>query len=283
MLFNNQKMKKIAFLAVMVLVLAGCTANLENGKLIESRIIDNNTAWTLSQGWFDFLFVMPVAKLILLFEKYIGIVAAIIIVTIITNLLTLPFMIKSTVMTQKMTLIQPQLERIQNKYRGRNDQSSQARMSAEISALYQKNGIKMGQAMLLPFLSMPIMLAMWQAVQRIPTVYDAILCGINLGELPMQHITSGHWQYLVLVVLMGVFQFGSIEITNILQKRSKNYKKPAQQKGQTSMKLMNMYMLVLIVVMSLSMPAAMSIYWICTSLFGIFRSIYIHYKFTEKM
>lgn len=47
-------------------------------------------------------------------------------------------MIKSTVSQQKMQLIQPEMERIQNKYKGRKDQTSQMRMSAEIQALYKK-------------------------------------------------------------------------------------------------------------------------------------------------
>ena len=283
-MFKDRRVKKVLFLAALMFVLVGCKANLDkSGALLPERIIDNNTAWTLSQGWFDFLIVMPIAKLILLFEGWTGIVGAIIIVTVLTNMLTLPLMVKSTVMSQKMQLIQPQVDRIQRKYRGRNDQTSKARMSAELNALYQKNDIKMGQTMLLPFLSMPIMLAMWQAVQRIPSVYDASFFGLNLGELPMGMITCGKWGYLVLIILLGLFQFGAMEIQNVLTKRSKNYKAPKQQPGANSMKLMNIYMLVLVVFMSLNMPTAMSLYWIITSIIGICRSIYIHFQFTEKI
>lgn len=280
-MLKDRKVKKILFLAVMLFVLVGCKANLDkNGQILAERVIDNNTAWSLSQGWFDFLIVMPIAKLILLFENWTGIVWAIIIVTILTNLITLPLMVKSTVMSQKMQMLQPQLDRIQNKYRGRNDQTSKARMSAELNALYKKNGIKMGQAMFMPFLSMPIMIAMWQAVQRIPSVYDASFLGLKLGEMPLGQITSGHWQYLILIVLLALFQYGSMEINNQLQKRSTKYKAPKQN---NQMKLMNIYMMVLIIFMSLNMPTAMSIYWIVTALIAIIRSVYIHYQHTEKM
>ena len=47
-------------------------------------------------------------------------------------------MVKSTVSTQKIQLLQPELERIQNKYRGRKDQASQMRQNAEIQNLYKK-------------------------------------------------------------------------------------------------------------------------------------------------
>lgn len=282
MLLKDRRVKKILFLVAIVFVLAGCTANLDaSGAIKPERVIDNNTAWTLSQGWFDFLIVMPIAKLILLIGGWIGIVAAIIIVTILTNVLTLPLMIKSTVMSQKMQALQPQMERIQNKYRGRTDQTSKARMSTEINNLYKKNGVKMGQTMLLPFLSFPIMIAMWQAVQRIPSVYEASFAGLNLGKLPMQMITSGQWAYLVLIIVLALFQFASMQLPQILQKRSKNYRAP--KKGKNSMLLMNVYMMVLILMASLNMPSAMSIYWIVTSIIAVIRSVYIHYQYTEKM
>lgn len=57
--------------------------------------------------------------------------------TIFINILILPIMIKSTESTQKMQLIQPEMERIQRKYAGRRDQASQMRQSAEIQALYK--------------------------------------------------------------------------------------------------------------------------------------------------
>lgn len=280
MRINNRNLKKVFFVVAMLFVLVGCTANLDkSGAIIPERVIDSTTKWSLSQGWFDFLMVMPFAKLILLFEPKIGIVASIVVVTIIVNIITLPLMIKSTVMSQKMQLIQPQIERIQMKYRGRNDQASQMRMSQEMNNLYKKNEIKMGQTMLLPFLSMPIMIGMWQAVQRIPSVYTGVIWGINLGEHPWALIKQGEWQYLVMIVLLGLLQWGSVEITNYLMKKLPNYKKPKNN----HMKFMNLYMVALIVFMSLSMPSAMSIYWIITSLINVVRSVYIHYHFTAKM
>lgn len=278
--FKDRRFKKILFLVVLLAVLVGCKANLdpETGKLLADRVIDNNTAWTFSQGWFDFLIVMPIAKLILFVEGNMGIVAAIILVTVLVNLLTTPMMIKSSVMSQKMTMIQPQIERIQNKYRGRSDQNSQMRMSAEINALYKKHDIKMGQTLLLPFLSLPIMLAMWQAVQRIPSVYEATFLGLSFGALPMDMIKSGHFEYILIVVVLAVSQYLSIETQNILQKRMKNYKTPKKDQ----MKYMNIYMVVMMIFFSLNMPTAMSVYMIVTSLIAIARSVYIHFAYTEK-
>ena len=103
---KTKKILKIFCLVFFVAILTGCTQNLDsNGNLIESRAITTSTPWTLSAGWFDFLFVIPLAKGILFINEYVGNVAfGVIGVTIIVNLITLPIMIKSTVSTQKMQL-----------------------------------------------------------------------------------------------------------------------------------------------------------------------------------
>ena len=278
--FKDRRIKRILFLVVLLVVLVGCKANIdtETGQLIADRVIDNSTKWSFSQGWFDFLIVMPIAKLILLLEGSTGIVAAIIGVTVLVNLITLPMMISSTVMSQKMTMLQPQIERIQNKYRGRTDQNSQMRMSAEISALYKKHDIKMGRAMLLPFLSLPIMIAMWQAVQRIPSVYEATFLGLSMGSHPMDMIKTGNYEYILLVVVLAITQYLSVELQNILNKKNPNYKAPKNDQ----MKYMSIYMLVMMVFFSLNMPAAMSIYLIVTSLIAVARTVYIHFAYTDK-
>lgn len=59
-----------------------------------------------------FLFVIPLAKGILFIDQFVGNVAiGVIGITIVVNLITLPIMIKSTVSTQKMQLLQPELEK----------------------------------------------------------------------------------------------------------------------------------------------------------------------------
>ena len=78
--------------------------------------------------------------------------------TIFINLLILPIMIKSTESTQKMQLLQPEMERIQRKYAGRKDQASQMRQTAEIQALYKKHNISMLSSFS-TFLTLPIMLS----------------------------------------------------------------------------------------------------------------------------
>ena len=277
---RTKKFLKVFALVAFVFVLAGCTRNLdETGQLIAERAIDSSTPWTLEAGCFDFILTIPIAKGILFITNALGNVAwGVVGMTIFINILILPVMIKSTVSTQKMQMIQPEMEKIQRKYAGRKDQASQMRQSAEIQALYKKHDVSM-LGSFATFLTLPIMLAMWQAVQRIKILYTSTLFGLELGLTPMSQITSGKWYYIIIVIIVGLTQYLAIEINNIMLKRNPRYKVSKQQQ---QMKSMNIMMTVMIVWFALSMPTAMSLYWITTSLITVARTIYIQIYHVEK-
>lgn len=277
---RTKKYIKIVALIAIVLVLAGCTANLDSdGQLIASRAITTETEWSLSAGWFDFLLTIPIAKGILWITDLTGNVAwGVVVLTIFINILILPIMIRSTVSSQKMQLLQPEMEKIQRKYAGRNDQASQMRQSAEMQALYKKHGVSMWSS-LITFITLPIMLAMYQAVQRIEVLYSTTFLTLELGPTPMTMITSGHWQYIIVVSLVGLSQYFAIEINNIMARRSKKYRRTQQEQ---SMKTMNYVMIAMIVWFSLSLPTAMSLYWITTSIITVVRTVFIQIFVIEK-
>lgn len=277
---RTKKFLKVFGIVALVFVLAGCTSNLDaNGKLIAERAINESTKWSLDAGIFDFILTIPIAKGILFISNYLGgIVGGVVGMTIFVNLLILPIMVKSTVSSQKMQLIQPEIEKIQMKYRGRNDQASQMRMSVEIQNLYKKHNISMF-ASFTTFLTLPIMLAMWQSVQRLEVIYTTTFFGLNLGEKPLEMITSGKWQYLFIVIIVGLTQFFAIQINQIMLKRNRKYKPSSQQK---QMNQMNYMMTIMIVWFALSMPTAMSLYWITTNLITVARTVYIQLYHIEK-
>ena len=277
---KTKKILKVFCLVFLVAILTGCAQNLDkNGELIASRAITMSTPWSLSAGWFDFLFVIPLAKGILFIDQYLGNVAiGVIGITIVVNIITLPIMIKSTISTQKIQLLQPEMEKIQRKYKGRKDQASQMRQNAEIQNLYKKHNVSMFGSFS-TFLTLPIMFAMWQAVQRIDILYKTSIFGINLGDKPINHIMEFSVGYIVLLLLVAGSQFFAIQITQIMAKRSPKYR-PSQQ--MKSMNTMNNVMTIFIVYLAATMPAAMSLYWITTSLVTVARTIYIQIYHIER-
>lgn len=277
---RTKKFLKVFALVAFVFVLTGCGQNLDaKGNLLADRAINSATPWSLDAGFFDFILTIPIAKGILFITDILGNVAwGVVGMTIFINILILPIMIKSTVSTQKMQMLQPELEKIQRKYAGRKDQASQMRQSAEMQSLYKKHDVSMFSSFT-TFLTLPIMLAMWQSVQRIEILYQATFFGLNLGTTPMSQITSGNWVYIIIVAIVGITQYLAIEINNIMLKRNPRYKVSKQQK---SMKTMNIVMTAMIVWFALSMPTAMSLYWITTSLVTIIRTVYIQIYHVEK-
>ncbi len=271
---------KAALLLLVLVVLTGCARNLDSsGNLIADRAINSSTPWDLSNGIFNFILVIPLAKLILFITDIFGNVAAgVIVVTILVNIIILPVMIKSTVSTQKMQLLQPEVQKIQNKYRGRRDQASQMRMQAEMNELYKKNNVSMFGSMT-TLVTLPIMIAMWQSVQRIEILYTTSLLGINLGSIPMGQITSGNFAYLALILLVGITQFFGMQMTNIMMKRKKSYRETSQTK---QMRMTQNIMSVFIIYMAAIMPSAMSLYWITTNVINIIRTWYIYEHHVEE-
>ncbi|MBO6047627.1 MAG: membrane protein insertase YidC [Erysipelotrichaceae bacterium] len=277
---RTKKYAKMAMLLVFVALLSGCARNLDaNGQLIAERAITATSPWTPAAGIFDFLLVIPIAKGIIFLSGVTGnVIWGIIALTVLINIIILPIMIRSTVSTQKMQLIQPEMQRIQDKYRGRNDQASQLRMQQEIQNLYEKNNVSM-LGSFATFLTLPIMIAMWQAVQRVEILYSSTAFGLKLGIAPMSQVLSGKIPYIILIILMGGTQFLAIQINTIMMKRSKSYR---QNQANNSMHTMNITMTVMIIYFGLIMPAAMSFYWITTNIITIIRTIFIQIFVIEK-
>ena len=277
---KTKKVYKLLGFVFILMVLTGCTSNVdENGVLLAERAINNSTEWSMSAGWFDFLFVIPISKTIIYISEHIGNIAVgVVLVTVLINLLILPIMIKSTTSSQKIQLIQPEIQDIQRKYKGRKDQASQMRMSQEIQNLYKKHDVSMFSSFS-TFLTLPIMLAMYQAVQRIEILYNASLFGIKLGDKPMDHIFTMDIGYILLVLAVGVFQFYAMRITTIMAKRNPRYRETAMTR---QMNTTNYFMTAMIVYFAAIMPAAMSLYWITTSIIGIARTVYIQFHHVEK-
>ena len=93
---------------------------------------------------------------------------AIILFTIIVYALMTPLQIKQQRFTKLNSIMQPELSRIQDKYRGKKDQVSQQKMLDETNAVYEKYGVsQMGSCVQL-LIQMPILFALYQVIYRIP-------------------------------------------------------------------------------------------------------------------
>lgn len=95
---------------------------------------------------------------------------SIIIFTLVARVLLTPLQLSSQRTSRGMSKIQPELTKIQNKYKGKTDQQSQLKQSQEMQALYKKYKINPFAGCLPLLIQMPLIMALFN-VLREPAKY----------------------------------------------------------------------------------------------------------------
>lgn len=300
---KNKKNKKNIMLIILIvmvtLLLTGCSNNQDSyTKPIE--------------GFTEFwdIFVYPMAGLMWLVGKTIAFgnyPLTIIISTLIVRTIAWPIYGKTNDMQLKMQLVQPEMEKIQKKYEGKEDQESKQRMSMETMQLYKKYGIKMSGC-LMPFIQMPLFIGFYRTISRIPysistagnwigKIFNSTsIFGIDmilkqneayneLGEI----IETTGWTnqkigVLCLAILVGLTQIVSIILSNYRQNKQKakqvsnvpEYRRPQQTDQQkmtnNTMKFMMYFMAVMMVLFVWQSAAGLGLYWVVGNIYSTIQT-----------
>lgn len=100
----------------------------------------------------------------------------IILFTFIVNGLMLPLQIKQQKFAKMSSIMNPEIQEIQKKYKNKKDQASQQKMSMETQAVYQKYGVSPASGCLPLLITFPILFALYRVIYNIPAyvgqVYD---------------------------------------------------------------------------------------------------------------
>lgn len=284
----SKKTKRLLLLVAVAMLLAGCgRITGTDGRVLPEKIISLSTTFTHmlnEEGWFEAIFVWPFAQLINFFAQNMNVAFSVIIVTILSRLVILPLTIKSTVSMQKMQMIQPELNKIQKKYEGKDDDYSKMKMSQEMMNLYTKNKINPMTSLFGTFLNFPIMIAIWQAVQRAESVIKGNFLGLSMEELPWHAITtnfSSSWGYIALIVILAAVQWISMKLPAYLARKDlKERDRRAAEANDKSTQMMNI-MFVMIIFMSVNMPTAMSFYWIVSGIAQVVQTVFIQKRYVK--
>ena len=98
----------------------------------------------------------------------------IILFTIVMKTLMIPLTIKQQKTTKLMSVINPEIQAIQKKYKGKSDQESMQRQNVEIQAVYEKYGTSMTGGCLPLLIQMPILLALYRVIYNIPAYVPSV-------------------------------------------------------------------------------------------------------------
>ena len=220
-----------------------------------------------SSGLWEFLFVKPLAYLILVLGKLVGnLGVSLILIGLAIRLILLPFTIKSTKQTMNMKKAGPELEKLERKYRNRTDNESLMAKSQETMMIYKKYKVNPMVGCLMAFIQLPLFFAFLQAIYRTPAIYEESLLTFNLGMTPLVGIKTGNYLYLLLLVLIAVSTYFSFKQT--MSQAGSQSPEAAKQ-----MKIMLYVMLVVITYASITLPTALAFYWIVTYAFIAVQNI----------
>lgn len=304
----NKKRIVFVLLILATLFLTGCSKNADSyTKPIE--------------GFTEFwdIFVYPMAGLMWIIAKTIGFGSypiTIIIATLVVRTIAWPIYGKTNDMQIKMQLVQPEMEKIQRKYAGKEDPESRQRMSMETMQLYKKHGIGLGGC-LMPFIQMPIFIGFYRTISRIPysiskegnwigKVFEKTeIFGVdmilkqneNLNDLG-EIIEATGWTnqkigVVVLAILVGITQIISIVLSNKRQKEQQEkqvshlpeYRRPQQNEQQrttaATMKFMLYFMAAMMVMFVWNSAAGLGLYWVIGNIYSTFQS-WLGHKNTQK-
>ena len=98
----------------------------------------------------------------------------IILFTIVMKTLMIPLTIKQQKTTKLMSVMNPEIQAIQKKYKGKSDQESMQRQNVEIQAVYEKYGTSMTGGCLPLLIQMPILLALDRVIYNIPAYVPSV-------------------------------------------------------------------------------------------------------------
>ena len=215
------------------------------------------------------IFIKPLAWLILklgYLVKNMGV--SVMIVGLLIRLFMLPIQIKTTKQSENMKKMQPEMARIEKKYKDKTDNESLMAKSQETMMLYKKYNINPVSSCLLAFVQLPLFFAFLEAINRVPAIFEGKLLGMNLGMTPGTGIAQGNYIYIILIILIIGTTF--LSFNNSMKQTADTNNEMAQQT-----KMMSMFMIFTISIASFSLPTAIALYWIVTNGFAVVQNLII--------
>lgn len=217
------------------------------------------------EGLWTTFFVRPLAFVIVKLGTLLNSSAlALIIITIIIRLILFPLTRKSAMQSENIKKAQPELARLEKKYENKTDPESMSKKSQEMLTIYKKYNINPMSGCIFAFLQLPILLAFWEAIQRVPAIYEETFIGINMGITPWTAITNGNWYYIIIPSLIVVTTYFSYKNNKQMQDKDNPMEK--------QMNMMMNFMTIFIGFMAFTLPTAIAFYWITSSLFTIIQN-----------
>lgn len=299
-----KKRKITVLLVIMVLLMTGCTKNLkgEDNKVVQNpetgqTLVENIlcqpeeeitvnlykengveidklpkcSEFKITSGGYEgiwtTIFVKPLAWVVLQIGKLVSNYGlAVIIVTLLIRLILIPVTHKTAMQSENMKAAQPELDKLEKKYKNKTDQDSMMQKSQEMMLIYKKHKISPLSGCLFSLIQIPLFFAFYEAMNRMPALFEENFLGFHLGTSPLTALSNGQYYYLIFVVLVVLTTYLSFK----LNKTASMGGEPEKQ-----MKMMTNISVIFISIASFSISTGVALYWIFNSGFTIIQNLLV--------
>ena len=198
----------------------------------------------------------------------------IILFTIVMKTLMIPLTIKQQKTTKLMSVMNPEIQAIQKKYKGKTDNESLQRQNVEVQAVYEKYGTSMTGGCLPLLIQMPILIAMFRffpasiELREQPFLWaDDLSSYDSIVNLPFSIPFYGdHVSLFALLMAVSLFGYSYF-----------NYQQTASSQPQMAgMKFMMVYMMPIMMLLWFnSYSSGLCYYYLLSNLFTIGQTLLI--------
>lgn len=241
----------------------------ENNVNVDS-LVDCKNFSVISGGYegiWTTVFVKPLAWFIIkigsLVKNY-GL--SVILVTLLIRLVLYPITKKTALQSENMKKAKPDLDKLEKKYKNKQDNEAMMQKSQEMMLIYKKYGISPLSGCLFSFIQIPLFFAFYEAMNRIPALFEENLLGFQLGTSPLTAITNGKFNYIIFVLLVIATTYYSFKL---------NATASMSTEQEKQMKMMSNISIIFISIASFSISSGIALYWIFNSGFTILQNLLV--------
>lgn len=244
----------------------------EKDKLINVDELDKCSSFKVTTGEYESIwtsiFVKPLAWLLINLGKLVGNYGlAIILITLILRLIMYPMTNKTAMQSENIAKAQPEIDKIEKKYRNKTDNESLMRKNQETLMVYKKYDINPISGCLFAIIQIPLFFAFYEAMSRTPAIFEGTFLKVfELGTSPSSALLQGKWWYIILVALVIGVTYYSFTL---------NKTTAASSDQARQMKTMTNVMIIMISIATFSISTAIALYWIFNSGFTIIQNLLV--------
>lgn len=219
------------------------------------------------EGLWNSIFVRPLAWFIIKLGNILKSYGfALILATLIIRLIAFPFTKKAALQSENMKKASPELQKLEKKYANKKDQQALMQKQQEMMLIYKKYGINPMSTCLFSLFQIPLFFAFYEAISRIPIIFEERFLGFDLGVSPINAVSMGEYKYLIFIVIIGAATYFSFKLN-----RGASMSPDQEQQ----MKTMSNIMVIVMTITAFSISTGIAFYWVTTNIFTIIQNLIV--------